>query len=85
MEGNPYARFWEAFNNPGAGLIPRQGSVLRVSPHIEINVKSKGGGITVSGTELMINADLSLTAGENVLLLTEDDQLYFVLCKVVSG
>lgn len=40
--------------------------------------------LTITDGELEIKCIPSLTAGDTVLLLTLDQQLFYVLCKVVS-
>ena len=109
MEDDPYsslAGMLGGKKGSGAGLVMRRGTVLTVTP-LKIDVKSRAGSITASGSELMINELMlehterlvptgetlaafvaqvtpKLTAGDTVLMLTEDDQLFYVLCKAVT-
>jgi len=113
MEDNPYSLLAQIMR-PGTGrqIALYRGRVIKASP-LEVDV----AGITVSGAELMVNAEMvpyaadldlddvsgglngqavsgslnaaaqirpTLAAGDTVLLLTEDQQLFYILCKVVS-
>jgi hypothetical protein len=87
MEGNPYSKMAQILKNrSAAGLFMYKGTVTSATPLI-LSV----AGITVASQELMINGSLiksdqtiALEIGDTVLLLTADDQLFYILCKVVS-
>ena len=82
MEGNPFARMAEVMSKKENHLMMYRGAVTMLSP-LTIDVS----GVTISGSELMLNADLvnSCSVGDAVLLLTADQQLFYAVCKVVSG
>lgn len=85
MEGNPYSAFAAAFapREQGGFFV---GTVTSAEP-LQVDV----GGISVSGGSLWVNEalgklpELALKAGDQVVLLSEDDQVFYLLCKVVSG
>lgn len=82
MEDNPYALLANMMRPPENQLSLYQGKIIKVSP-LTINV----AGITLSGNELMVNASIlsgDISIGDTVLLLTVDQQLFYVICKVVS-
>lgn len=79
MEDNPYSKIMEMAQPQNAGLIMRRGTVRSISPLV-IDV----AGITISGDELYVNSDILFAHGDTVIMLTEDDQTFYVLCKVVG-
>lgn len=81
MEDNPYAILAKIMNSKDNQLFLYQGKVTYTSP-FTINV----AGITLSGNELMVNVSLinNVSVGDTVLLLTADQQLFYVICKVVG-
>ena len=85
-DGNPYSRMVSVMQaDAGAADDPaklRVGTVARREP-LEIVV----AGLNQPAEALKINRNLrnSLETGDTVLLLTEDDQLFYVLMKVVDA
>lgn len=83
MEDNPFAVLAGMLKSGNDNQIfLYQGKIVKVSP-LTINV----AGITLSGNELMVNASIlsgDISIGDTVLLLTVDQQLFYVICKVVS-
>lgn len=114
MEDNPYSKFVSLFQPSDNRLSLFRGKVIKIVP-----LTIDAAGITLSGNELMVNAELlerdisisdisgsistdsseltitdgeveakcmpNISAGDTVLLLTLDQQLFYVLCKVVSS
>lgn len=82
MEDNPYAALFGIMKPPENQLTLYQGKVIKASP-----LTIDAAGITLSGNELMVNTSifqLNISDGDTVLLLTTDQQVFYVLCKVVS-
>lgn len=88
MEENPYSEIAGMLQAPDGVLIMRRGTVLKVTP-LTIDV----GGIKILGDELQVNSTVieqmvseppRILKGDTLLLLTTDDQVFNVLCKVVN-
>lgn len=80
--GNPYARM-AALMRPesgGSGVKMRLGTVTQREP-LEVVV----AGIRLPKETLRVNCQLELDARDTVLLLTEDDQIFYILMKVVDA
>lgn len=84
MEGNPYARALELIQHEtGAEPIRiRLGTVVKLSPFIV-----RVGGLELPSSEFRMDKRLSgaLKAGSRLLLLTEDDQIYYIICEVINA
>lgn len=88
MEDNPYSSFWQAIRQEIAEQrIPANatGTVISVSP-----LKIKMGNIELDQNDVKINALLrgsdALQMGDTVLMAPRgDQQLFYVLCKVVGA
>lgn len=98
MEDNPYSKLVSLLKPPDNQLTLYRGEIVKISP-LTISVGSitvSGNELMVNASMLKYNADISipnfsgsagitpaLSIGDTVLLLTVDDQLFYVLCKVV--
>lgn len=91
MEGNPFAALVHELKSISREQVPvvfRIGRVASVNP-LRVDV----GGITVEKSELYINEALiwslsdentGISIGDSVVLLTEADTTFYLLCKVVK-
>jgi hypothetical protein len=80
MQDNPFSKFVELFKRDDVKLRMYRGTVTSKTP-LEMSI----AGITVSGSELLLNATLVLDISDTVLVLSEDNQLFYVICKVVAA
>lgn len=84
MNGNPYSEILGVFRDQVKGeaqtLRLRQGVVKHTRP-LSVSV----AGATLPASSFRVNADSLLSAGDTVLLLTEDDQIFYILMKVVNA
>jgi hypothetical protein len=86
MEGNPFSKMAHLMKeSSGGGLSSYLGKVSGISP-LSVSV----AGLLMSKDELAINSSLinadnepALNIGDTVFLLTADNQLFHILCKVV--
>ena len=94
MEGDPFARMIELIRgeqSAGGAAVMRIGNVLTDAP-----LRIETAGITLEADALRIDRRLkealereiatgtrtTLLPGSKALLLTDDDQIYFILCEV---
>lgn len=86
MGGDPFARIFEALlPAPNGGqMLMRIGKVTQQAP-LEISV----AGVLQPAGALWVNSQLSGSSapkkGDILLLVTADDQTYYVICKVVRA
>lgn len=82
MDGDPYARMAELMRGGDSAQGARMylGTVARGTP-LEVIL----GGIRLPKEALRVGAGLSLAEKDSVLLLTEDDQVFYVVMKVVES
>lgn len=80
-DGNPYARMAELMQggDSAPGVKMYLGTVARRAP-LEVIV----AGTPQPAEALRRNAALNLEAGDAVLALTENDQIFYIICKVVG-
>lgn len=89
MDGDPYAAMVALMREQGAGDGGTDGPVRmrlgRVVGNAPLAVRTAGA--VMPPAALRLNAALSgeLAAGDDVLLLTQDDQIYYIVMKVVSA
>ena len=86
MEENPYFGLIRAVQSEPEPSPVCEGKVAGLSP-LRVLVR----GNSISGENLAVSLGFSrdldagrILAGDRVLLLTEDDQLYYLICKVVG-
>lgn len=89
---NPYLSLLEIMGNqsPVQKNIIHYGKVINISP-LQVSLKE----ITLDRTDLVINSNLKfynssvvmnedfINIGDNVVLISEDFQIFILLCKVV--
>ena len=96
MDGDPFARIIEALRGemPTIPLWMREGEVLSRDP-----VSVKVAGLKPPREQLMIDKHLkdtvarelskgitqTLMPGSRVLMLTQDDQTFYIICEVVKA
>lgn len=101
MEDNPYSALAALFSGTGPALMLFSGRVKSKTPLTIIveNLELSGSDLQLNAAMLPHTADVqlpdigtvqaeitpSLEAGDEVLLLSTDGQVFFVLCKVVSS
>ena len=81
-DGNPYARMAALIRGGDGAQRVRMylGTVAKKMP-LEVNL----GGVRLPAETLRQNASLNLDVGDTVLLITEDDQVCYILMKVVNA
>ena len=85
MDGDPYARMAELMRGVGGqsgagGVRLYQGTVAQTEP-LEVST----AGLRLPAGALRLCSGLSLEAEDPVLLLTEDDQIFYIIAKVVDA
>lgn len=81
-DGNPYARM-AALMRGGVGaqgVRMYRGNVVQTQP-----LSVAAGGVRLPAEALKRGAQLHLDPGDTVLLLTEDDQVFYIIMKVVDA
>lgn len=100
MEDNPFSALAAAFGSREATLQMYEGAIIKTSP-LTIRVEGievSGAELLVNASMLKqtasiempgetVTADITpeLNAGDRVLMLTTNVQVFYVLCKVVSA
>lgn len=84
MEDNPYSAFIHSLRKDMDERMSnsfRLGTVKRTAPLVV-----ETSGIELEHEELLVNPDVTLAAGDSVVLLPFDsNQRFILLCKVVNG
>lgn len=93
MGGDPYAAMVALMreqgagsdNTDGLGAAPVRMRLGRVVGNAPLAVRTAGA--VMPPAALRLNAALSgeLSAGDDVLLFTQDDQIYYIVMKVVAA
>lgn len=83
MEENPYSAFINSLRKDMDERMAngfRLGTVRKAGP-----VVVETAGIEIEGEELLVNPDVSLAAGDSVVLLPfAENQRFILVCKVVE-
>lgn len=97
MDGNPYSRMIELIRKEASAPDvrpdgPSQAALGAAAARLRLGTVSRTGplqvtvaGVPMPASVLRVSPQLELTAGDSVLMLTENDQIFYIVMKVVSA